>query len=163
MIIYIDEIENLPNKKLEIEFSEIIEDLNLKEPVTGNIVVQMSGPNLNIKGCVQASLSLECDRCLKEYIEKFNIKIDENFIKGQAYNKSKAEIELKIESLVEELGSSNEINLTDLIYQNIILSVPNKKLCDINCKGSDEYQKLQNEKHIDPRLQIFKDLNDKMK
>lgn len=60
---------------------------------------------------------------------------------------------------MEELKGSKEIDMTDLIYQSIILNIPTQKLCKKECQGTEEFQRLTVEKSIDPRLQIFKNLS----
>jgi len=75
---------------------------------------------------------------LKEFLHHVAIDIDEKFVKGKIIEDNIKEYEIKNENFFEELGEVTEIDLTDLIYQNIILNIPIQKLCDLNCKGSEE-------------------------
>jgi len=163
LIINIDELEVTPDKKLEFVINEHIKELQNESLVVGNITVKATCYGVNVTGHVETDIKLECDRCLKEYTYHIEADIDENFVKGKIFDQSKAEIEIKGENFVEELGDKKEIDLTDLIYQTIILNTPNQKLCDINCAGSEEYRKYIENKPVDPRLQIFKDISDKIK
>ena len=163
MIIDIKDLENLPGGKLYVEFNEVIPGLETSSPITANIEVISNGVTIDVKGRVQSDISFECDRCLKEFLHHIDLNIDEKFVKGRIIDDNVKDLELKNENFIEELGDNEKIDLTDVIYQNIIINSPIKKLCDINCEGSEEFQKYVIEKSIDPRMQIFKDLKDKLK
>ena len=55
-----------------------------------------------------------------------------------------------------DLDGAREIDLTDLMYQTLILSLPNKFVCDINCNGDEAINKYIKKELQDPRLEIFK-------
>ena len=42
------------------------------------------------------------------------------------------------------------------MYQSVILNIPNKLVCDINCKGSEKLNEYIKTDFTDPRLEIFK-------
>ncbi|MFA6989971.1 MAG: YceD family protein [Candidatus Gastranaerophilaceae bacterium] len=163
MIINIEELECQKEGKLNLEFNELIHTLDKQSPVIGDFEIISKGLVIEIKGKVHACVTLECDRCLKEFLHHVDLDIDEKFVKGKIIDDNVKELELKGENFVEELGDAQEIDLTDLIYQNIILSLPTKKLCNENCEGSEELKKYTIEKPSDPRMQVFKDLENKFK
>ena len=66
------------------------------------------------------------------------------------------EFELKENSFIEDLNGSDEIDITDFVYQSVILHIPNKCVCDINCKGNEKVNQYLKTETIDPRLEIFK-------
>lgn len=157
MKVSISEIENSINQLSEIEFSEIIEEFNPKTPVTAKLTVTSLDKNyINVAGEVKATLILICDNCLKEFKKEISIDIDETFVKDCLFENPKDEIELKEGSFVEELHGSDEINITDLIYQSVILYLPNKLVCDINCIGDEKIEQYIKKDFSDPRLDIFK-------
>jgi uncharacterized metal-binding protein YceD (DUF177 family) len=65
------------------------------------------------------------------------------------------ETELKNGQFVTDLNGENEIDIYDLLYQSVILNLPNKKVCGINCKGN---KFLKEENLSDPRLDVFKNI-----
>lgn len=74
-------------------------------------------------------------------MEKFNydldFDIDEMYSKGSLlgdYDESGQEFELKEGQFVTDLNGVKEIDIYDLLYQSVILNLPNKKVCGINCK-----------------------------
>lgn len=162
MKINIEDIEREPNQRLNISFEEKVADLN-DVIVKAELEVKSVDYAIEIKGRVDADIELECDRCLKKFNYHVCADIDETFLKGSFVNEDTKELELKNEAFCEELKGKKEIDITDLMYQSVILNIPNKKVCDINCIGSIELQKLQEDEKIDPRLQVFKDLSEKIK
>jgi len=84
--------------------------------------------------------------------------INEVYTKGTIvddYENSDKEFEIKEGQFITDLYGAKEIDIYDLLYQSVILSFPNKKVCGINCKGK-EY--LSHEDDYDPRLDVFKNL-----
>ena len=88
----------------------------------------------------------------------YKINVEEFFTKYTLNETGASEFEIKQDSFIEDLNGSNEIDITDLIYQSVILNIPNKLVCDINCNGDESVNKYLNQKAIDPRLEIFKNI-----
>ena len=158
MKINITEIENTENKIKEIEFSEIYEEFNKDVPVNANLKAEIIGNLVKITGNISALLIHTCDMCLKEFQSEYKIKVEEFFTKYSLSEEYENEFELKQDSFVEDLNGSDEINITDFVYQSVILNIPNKLVCDINCNGDESVNKYLNQKTIDPRLEIFKNI-----
>ena len=84
--------------------------------------------------------------------------VNEMYAKTSLYSEYGGEVELRGDQFVTDLNGANEIDVYDLLYQSVILSLPNKKVCGINCnEGSfitdEEYEP------VDERLEIFKNVN----
>ena len=159
MKVIISEIENLQDGLLQLEFSEIIEEFNKNVPVTATIIVSSLDKNyINVSGSINALLELKCDNCFKSFEKEFSFKIDEMFVKNQLFDDYKEEMELKEGNFVEELHGADEIDITDLIYQSVILNIPNKLVCDINCIGDEKIEQYTKKENSDPRLEIFKSI-----
>ena len=158
MKINITDIENTENKIKEIEFSEIYEEFNKDVPVKAKLSAEVIGNLIKITGNINAILIHTCDMCLKEFSEEYKIKVEEFFTKYSLSEEYESEFELKQDGFVEDLNGSDEIDITDFVYQSIILHIPNKLVCDINCNGDESVNKYLNQKAIDPRLEIFKNI-----
>ena len=56
-----------------------------------------------------------------------------------------------------DLDGKDEIDIYDLLYQSVILNLPNKKVCGINCNEglfvSEEEYKIPDE-----RMSVFKNI-----
>ena len=153
--ILIDDIENAPNKCLEVDFDEVIEDIPSKEPVKAHLKIKSLGDFIEITGNVKANLTLECDLCLKEFEYKLNEEIDEMFAKNALQEEYGQETEIKDGQFVTDLEGKNEIDIYDLLYQSVILNIPNKKVCGINC-NKGVFQTDEEFVEEDPRMEVFK-------
>lgn len=162
MKISVEELENIPDKQLTLRFNENIRELENSSPVEGVLTVASNGFSIKIEGNVKTKVNLECGKCLKNYIYQVDLDIDEEFVKDSIIMESHGEFELTGKDFVEELKGRKEIDLTDLIYQSITIDLTSQNVCGENCLGSDEYQKLRSEKFTDPRLEIFKQISDKI-
>ncbi|MDD3237675.1 MAG: DUF177 domain-containing protein [Candidatus Gastranaerophilales bacterium] len=157
MKVLISEIENLDNQSQNIKFCEIIDEFNPKKAVEANLSISLMGDEyINVKGNIKALLKLTCDSCLKEFEKDFSIEINETFARNSLFEEYKDEVELSEGSFIEDLNGSNEIDITDLIYQSVILNIPNKLVCGINCIGDENINKYIKTEVADPRLEIFK-------
>ena len=163
MKISISDIENNHNKVADINFSEIIEEFNDELPVNATLKVEIISDYVKIKGNIKATLKLICDVCLKEFEEKFDINVEEFFTKTKLNEDEANEFEIKNDGFIEDLNGEDEIDLTDFIYQCVTIHIPNKIVCDINCKGDENLEKYLKENSIDPRLEIFKQIKIKEK
>ena len=156
MKIKITDIENLENKSQQIDFSEIYEEFNEETPVTANMNVEILGTLIKVSGEINAKLKLTCDLCLKEFTKEFKIKVEEFFTKYSLNDSYGEEFELKENSFIEDLNGNDEIDISDFVYQSVILHIPNKCVCDINCNGNEKVNQYLKTETIDPRLEVFK-------
>ena len=101
---------------------------------------------------------IECVTPIHAFNHDLDSEIDEMFSKHSLlgdYEESGQEFEIKDGQFVTDLNGAKEIDIYDLLYQSVILNLPNKKVCGINCKGR---QFLTEEDTTDPRLDVFKDI-----
>ena len=136
--ISIEELENSPSKTLDFHFEEKIKELNCVTPIISDLEITSLGDFIEVKGNVKGIVKLECDLCLKEFDYKLDFLIDEMFAKDQ---------------LLDDYGL--EFELKDGQFVTVILNLPNKKVCGINCNG-DKF--LKEENLSDPRLDVFKNI-----
>ena len=157
-ILLIEDLENAENKTLCAKFDEKIEGIDCVTPIHADLVIKSLGDFIEIKGHVSGTVNLECDLCLEKFEHKLDFDINEVYTKGTIvddYENSDKEFEIKEGQFITDLNGEKEIDIYDLLYQSVILSFPNKKVCGINCKGK-EY--LSHEDNYDPRLDVFKNL-----
>ena len=157
--INIEDLENAPNKTIILDFEENIEEIISKDPIRANLEITSLGDYIQIQGEVQGFVTLECDLCLKEYEYELDFEIDEIFVKNSMMEEYGADTELKDGQFVTDLYGSKDIDIYDLLYQSVILDLPNKKVCGINCKGNNfENEEAFSQNQVDPRLAVFKDI-----
>ena len=154
-IVTIDEIENSANKTVCYDFSSKIKDFDSDGDISASLELKSIGDFIEVCGNVKGILNLECDLCLKPFKYNLDFNIDELFAKHSLYNDYSQEIELKEGQFVTDLNGAGEIDIYDLLYQSVILNLPNKKVCGINCNGNDF---LREEEMLDPRMEVFKNI-----
>ena len=156
MKIKVSDIENLENKEQKVNFSEIYEEFNLDVPVEATLIIKVLGELIKVTGKIKAKLNLTCDLCLKEFTKDFDFDVEEYFLKDGLNVNNTGEFEISENNFLEDLNGQDEIDLTNFIYQCVILHMPNKLVCDINCKGDENLEKYIKKDFTDPRLEIFK-------
>ena len=141
---------------LNYEFNDKISELE-DCSVQANIDFKSMGDFIEAIGHVDGEVTLECDRCLNKFPYKLNFDIDETFAKNALVEKYGQELELNSGQFVTDLEGKDEIDVYDLLYQSVILSLPNKKVCGINCNEgffvSEEEYKIP-----DSRMEVFKNI-----
>ena len=162
MKISIDDIKNAIDQSLKISFDNEVKDLNTQGNVKADLVFKAYGKYINAKGTIVANVKLVCDRCLKDFVKKINVDVDETYLLGRLIPNEDAhsgqELELKDGDFVTELTGTDEVDVDDLIYQSVTLNIPNPCVCDINCNGDTEMEKYLKKEITDPRLEVFKNL-----
>lgn len=151
----IEDIENSKDKTLNCKFENEIEGINSKGPIKADLILKSLGDFIEVEGKVNGTVILECDLCLKEFEYDLAFDIDEMFAKYALMDEYGQETELKEGQFITDLNGEDKIDIYDLLYQSVILNLPNKKVCGINCNG-DKF--LKEENLSDPRLDVFKNI-----
>lgn len=151
----IEKLENTPDKSLSFHFNDKIDGINSVAPITADLTLTSLGEFVEVKGNVKGKIILECDLCLKEFEYNLDFEIDEIYAKNALLDEYGQETEIKDGQFVIDLQGEDEIDIYDLLYQSVILNLPNKKVCGINCNG-DKF--LKEENLSDPRLDVFKNI-----
>ena len=140
--------------------AQITELKNCK--IKASLDLKPLGEYIEVKGHAQGSLTLECDRCLNEFEYKLDFDIDETYAKNSLYEEYGQELELSSGQFITDLNGEKEIDIYDLLYQSVILNLPNKNVCGINCNEglfvSDEDMEIH-----DNRMDVFKNIQIKRK
>ncbi|MFL0246979.1 YceD family protein [Candidatus Clostridium stratigraminis] len=131
------------------------EYIQFLKPVTLDGDVSISENVIRLEGKVTTELGLSCSRCLTSFNYNIDIQIHENF-SNNPDNKDDEIIFI----------DSDIIDITENIKNNIILSLPIKKLCKDDCKGLCQVCGINlnvsscncTRDLVDPRLAKLKDL-----
>ena len=153
--ILIEDIEKEPNKTLNYSFDGYMQEFNCN--IKADLKLKSLGDFIEVCGSANGKLKLICDRCLSEFDYDLNIQIKEIYAKQSLENEYPQEFELKGEQFVIDLNGEKEINIYDLLYQSVILSLPNKKVCGINCNEGMFASQNEISPH-DDRMDIFKSI-----
>ena len=154
---------------VDIEDEEIFEfdfDDDIKElencHVSAELEFRAMGEFIEARGHIEGKITLECDRCLNKFVHKLDFDIDETFAKNSLLDEYGQEVELSNGQFVTDLEGAEEIDVYDLLYQSVILALPNKKVCGINC-NEGLFVSVDNIKPHDSRMDVFKNITVKRK
>ena len=153
--ILIEDIEKEVNGTLFYEFNEFMEEFGAD--VFADLTLKSLGQFIEISGTARGKLKLTCDRCLHEFDYELDIDIEETFAKHSLQDEYSSEFELQRGQFVTDLNGEKEIDIYDLLYQSVILALPNKKVCGINC-NEDMFMSDENYHEHDSRMDIFKNI-----
>ncbi|MDP4144708.1 MAG: DUF177 domain-containing protein [Bacillota bacterium] len=162
MIIDISDLngKKVTEKKLQLtlEVNKICdgtETYDVVEPMVFNGMLKSVGDIINLNGALEAKLKLACSRCLQKFDYSVDIEIHEKFTTNPENRDD------------EVIFIDNEkLDITEIVENTIILSLPIKKLCSEDCKGlcqscganlNSSTCKCKND-DTDPRLAKLKEL-----
>ena len=123
---------------------EIIDSSWIPEDIVGQagsavVSIRLTKKNDNrieLRGKLQVSVTLECDRCLKQYAFQVDspmlliLEVAEKGEHWQLHDIETAEVELETVS-----QDSPVVHLAELFRQQLLLALPEKKLCREKCSG----------------------------
>ena len=158
MIINIEDLENSKDGEIFVDYESENKELEAPNLLCAKFTVKKISSTVNIEGKITGWFEKTCDRCLKNFKYNVDIKVNEAFSLKPLFDYSNKEIRINEGQFEEEISDSNEIDLDNFIYQTVTLNFPNKIVCDINCNGSIELQKVKKDFVQDPRLEIFNKL-----
>jgi uncharacterized protein len=118
-----------------------------------------SGKSLNVSGNTMVTVTIPCDRCLKDVTVDFPVEIDEDFA-------------IEDEQIVtdsdenEDLAEGKSVDVDRLVYDQMEMNWPDKVLCKPDCKGLcpvcghdlNEGDCGCNKQALDPRMAQFLDV-----
>ena len=142
----------------EENFYDDGEKIEFLKPITLEGELYVTGDIINLEGTVLAELSLPCSRCLVNFSHSVDIQIHEKFSVNSDDKDDEDDEIIFIDG--------DTIDITNIIKNNIIMSLPIKKLCKEDCKGLCQNCGLNlnvsscncGSNDVDPRLAKLKDL-----
>ena len=144
--------------------------LNKDVAVSGHLT--RVGDDVYLQGKVTTELALNCSRCLDPLTHSVDSKLKSHFVPPDPDSDATGEVELHASDIDTEVYEGDQIDLTQSVLDGILLTVPVISLCSDNCKGmcpqcgvklSRGSCDCSNEASIDPRLEVLKQLKNKLK
>lgn len=137
-------VKDIHYEDIEREWDEMVDEANalfdvephntmkLLEPFHIIMKLHRIGENIDIRGSYTGSLEFDCDRCCERTVTKLN----ESF---HYILQPKKDNEYAVEEGDEEIDfgyyEGEEIDLTEIAIEHLMLSIPIKMLCSEDCKG----------------------------
>lgn len=135
------ELENLEDGKGGFAHTYQPEELNLvdervrvTEPISVKGRIRSSGSETQVSGRVETRVNVECDRCLKTLDMPVSAGFKLQYITGQEYETSQA-AELTVDEMALSVFDGEAIDVDEIVREQILLSVPDRALCNENCRG----------------------------
>lgn len=150
------------------------EDCSLSRDMEVSGCLTRVGEDVYLKGEVVTELILNCSRCLDPVTHSVDSKLKAHFVPPDPDSvfDSAGEVELHASDIDTEIYQDRRIDLTQSIRDGILLMVPVICLCRPDCKGmcpqcgkkiSPGSCVCSSECSVDPRLEVLKQLKNKLK
>lgn len=132
MIIQLSDFNSSRNRKKEINVTYDLkplyfdgEKIEAVEALTvvGNIT--SIGDVLTLRASIKTKLDLKCSRCLEAFIYPIDIEIEERFTNNNEHQNDEEII----------FVDGNILDITEIVENVIISTLPIKRLCTDNCRG----------------------------
>ncbi|MDO8548922.1 MAG: DUF177 domain-containing protein [Ignavibacteria bacterium] len=126
-------INNLSEGTHHLEIEEKIDELELKEPFSGNYLVEVKLTKLHNRIILDIDLKttafFECDRCGVNYKSNLQNTFQMVYLFGDSPEESNSVNTVYLSSDIDKTKLNKELR------DYAILSIPMKKLCSEDCKG----------------------------
>jgi len=141
------------------------ERIKLGSPTSVVGKVRKVGTELVVSGRIETCVQVDCDRCLRPIQLPIGTDFSVEYITGSAYEESQT-AELTDELMSVSVFDGDSIDIDEIVQEQILLSIPTRSLCRVDCKGFCEKCGADKnagdcgcvEKEIDPRWAALKDL-----
>jgi len=138
MFININEIKNGD----KLEFSLLKDELDiseLEETALCRFVLTKLKTRVRIKGDVSFKLNITCARCLEVVTKQFNEKVDCILERESPCIIKEEKIALTTTDTEKYYYAGDEVDITPLVRDTILLAIPIKPLCTPDCRGLCPY------------------------
>ncbi len=172
MIIDAASLKNTPTAlSFSIEPDEIDlegESIKLKDAVGFEGYIKKGIAQTDVEGKISTVIEVECSRCLLDAEINLDFSFEAVFVSPEYYTQEK-EAELKTDDLEVSILENEQINLTELAREQVLLNVPTQVFCHEDCKGLCQKCGANRnlidcnceEIEIDPRWQGLRELKNK--
>ena len=117
----------------EIDFSS--ENVRQAEPLTWTATIERAGEEIRMVGAVQTTIELSCSRCLELASAEISKSFDLFFRERDDEMFDEDEVELSEEDTRTAFFTGTELALGDVLREQVLLALPMKALCRVDCKG----------------------------
>ncbi len=130
----LEEVGSIKEIAEAITLEEESEDFVLTKPLKTKLSLISLKDSLLLKGSVLATVQVSCARCGKDFEQDLPINIEEVYKKeSEILHFDDRDRELGAEDLCFVIEDDNTIDIEEVLRQNIIMALPIKPICSINC------------------------------
>jgi uncharacterized protein len=109
--------------------------IRIVDPIAVDFHLTCSGRDVLARVAASTRASLTCSRCLEVFLFPVRAQTRFTFCRKSHPGDSQRALELDIEDLETATFEGDEIDLSELVYEQIVLSFPIKPLCHEGCLG----------------------------
>jgi uncharacterized protein len=160
-------VSDIPEEGLEQESDVPVVTGENTEPDIAHALLRFFriGKSVQVDGSIQISASMRCSRCVGDFSCPLDIAFKEEYIPFEELD-PEADHELTGSELNIGFYRNDEIDTGELVKEQVLLAVPMKPLCSMECRGicpecgtnlNERACNCRTEK-IDPRLAPLKRL-----
>jgi uncharacterized protein len=137
-------VEDIKSSPTRICFTEAVEGLNrilekgggadfrVTRPPQAEVTHWRSGVTLFFRGTIEGEVTGQCARCLEMYLFPFTRQFSAALTPPAVTEREK---ELSPEELEFSFYTGDEIDVSALVQEQILLTLPSRPLCREDCKG----------------------------
>jgi len=142
----------------------------LRGPVHSEVEVTLRKARVRVEGELGADVVLTCSRCLKSFDRRIQKEFEVEFVPDPVVENEGEEVALTYTDLNVGFYRNDELDVTAVISEQIVLEIPMQPICQEACQGlchqcgADLNEGDCNCQHqtIDPRFEILLDLKRRM-
>ena len=127
-------IPDIPPEGLEIDLNESIETECVVSPLRAHLKIEKTASEIVIHGNVMADIKLQCGRCMEDFSVNKNIPVEVVYHPIDEIRKEETH-EIRNEELDTAFYEGEELDITELLKEQILLNIPMKPLCTDECLG----------------------------
>ena len=119
---------------LHNEVPAVVEAVSLMK-VLGTVT--NTGDSMLVEGSLEWEVKLQCSRCLEPFEHSLTAAFSEEFYPQESEDHKRLQTDEEEPWDLEETAvyHGNEVDLSQLLWDSVLLAVPMKTLCDSECKG----------------------------
>jgi len=110
------------------------EGINVASDVAVRGEARKNAAGIEVAGFVTGALNVDCTRCLKATETPLDVAFDVSFISQENAPEDK-ELQLQQADLSADVLQGDELDLSDLVREQILLSLPEQAFCREDCHG----------------------------
>ena len=129
-------VSDIPEDGLEQESDVPVETGENTEPDIAHALLRFLriGKSVQVDGSIQISVSMRCSRCVGDFAYPLDIAFKEEYIPAEELD-PEADHELTGSELNIGFYTNDEIDTGELVKEQVLLAVPMKPLCSMECRG----------------------------
>lgn len=129
-------LSDITEDGLDTEFNETIETdvIRMLSPLKAKLRIDKVSSEILVNGSLSALVEMQCSRCLNNFTNKTDININVVYhpveeLKGEDRH------EIKDDELDTGFYRDEQLDISELLKEQLILSLPMKPLCSESCRG----------------------------